>query len=261
MRKFPLRVFGILAGLLIGAALLNSYVFEGGFFSGRLGAPGTFLFEKTRTVAAWFQGIKRWGALIQENADLKRQNADLLASAAKLDDVEKENELLRQAARVAEKVPQDLIPAGLFALTLDATGHHAMLNKGSRNGVRSEDIVVSGEGVLIGSVEEVFAATARVRLIKDPTFEVTARVAGRATTGLVRGNLSRGLVFDFVAQQDEIQEGDTVVSTGSDRFPAGLVIGQVAHVEVNETKVFKEVRIDPAMEAVATGRVLVIHNP
>lgn len=261
MRKFPIRAVGILGGIVIGAALLNSYVFQAGFFTGRLGTPGVFLFEKTRSAATWFQGIKRWSALIQENTDLKQQNADLLALAAKLEDAEKENEFLRKAARVAEKTPQQLIPGGLFAVTLDASGHHAMLNKGRKDGVQADDVVVSGEGILIGQLEEVFDTTARVRLIKDPTFEVTAHVSGKATTGLVRGNLSRGLVLDLVAQQEEIQEGDTIVSTGSDRFPAALVIGRVAHVEVNETKIFKEVRIDPAMEAVTTGRVLVIHNP
>lgn len=261
MRKFPLRTVGLATGIVIGLAVLNSYVFQDGLFSGRFGTAGIPLFEKTRSISNWFRSIKHWGALIQENTDLKRQNADLIALSARLADVEEENELLRQAARVARKVPQELIPGSLFSVTLDPSGHHAMVNKGRRNGVRSGDVVVSGEGILVGQILEVFDSTARASLVKDPTFEITAQVLEGVTTGLVRGNLSQGLLFDLVAQEEEIKEGDMIISTGSDQFPAGLVIGQVENVEVNETKLFKEVRIRPSAESVTTGRILIIHNP
>lgn len=261
MRKFPLRTVGISAGILVGFALLNSYVFKSDFFTGSLGSPGSYLFEKSRSIATWFQGIERWRTLIQENNDLKRQNADLLVLASRLSDVEEENTFLRGAARVAEKVPGHFISASLFTVTLDASGHQTLINKGRQDGIQTGQVVVSGEGILVGRIKEVFDTTSRADLIKDPTFEITAKVSGGTTTGLVRGNLSKGLLFDLIAQEEEIKEGDTIVSTGSDQFPAALLIGEVDHVEVNETKIFKEVRIKPAMDVMVTGRVLVIRTP
>jgi rod shape-determining protein MreC len=262
MRKLPLQAIGILVILFLGIALLDAYALHGrvaNFFTRGIATPASYLWEKTRVVTAWTNGIKGWGSLIQENNDLKRTAADLTARAAKVDELERENEFLRSAGKISARLPVHLIPAGIFAIGTDAAGHHALLNVGRDEGIMVGDVVVAGEGALVGQVQEVLAATARVRLVTDPGFEITGRVMGGLTTGIVRGNLSHGLVFDLIAQEDVVIEGDFIISSGNDRFPAGLVIGTVEHVAVNEGKLFKDVRITPAMNIVG-GRVVVLHT-
>ena len=63
-----------------------------------------------------------------------------------------------------------------------------------------------------------------------------------------------------IVQTDEIKEGDTIVSSGNDLFPAGLIVGMVRHVQANETQLFKGVSVTPAIDEITLGKVLVIKN-
>jgi len=60
-----------------------------------------------------------------------------------------------------------------------------------------------------------------------------------------------------VVQTDDIKEGDTLVSSGDDMLPAGLIIGIVSQVNSNTAKLFKEVSIAPIAEFV-TGSVFIL---
>ena len=66
------------------------------------------------------------------------------------------------------------------------------------------------------------------------------------------------MYLDFIVQADDIKEEDKLISTGNDLFPPSLVIGSVDHIEVNDSQMFKKVRIRPAVKDTQLGRVLVI---
>ena len=159
---------------------------------------------------------------------------------------------------LAQKEEREITYAGIFNVNLTPGGYNVLLNKGSRDGISEGDIVVSAGNVLIGRVQKVMDNFSRVLFVYDPAFKITGKILGSDVAGIARGALRDGMYLDLIVQADEIKEGDTLISAGDDMFPPALVIGQVDHVELNETQLFKKVRIKPAIQDGQIGKVIVI---
>lgn len=202
--------------------------------------------------------IENFNRLSGENDQLKQEQKVTLSLKARVDNLENENDFLRRAARVSDKLNRPVIYAGIFNLNLAPTGYNALLNKGALEGVSEGDVVVSEDGILVGKIQKVMQNFSRILFVSDSEFKVTVKVMGSGTTGIARGALNDGMYLDFVVQEDEIKEEDVLISTGNDMFPPALIVGSVNHIESNTTQMFKKVNIQPAVKGVQLGRVLVI---
>jgi rod shape-determining protein MreC len=224
-------------------------------------SPGAFagasLFNIAGQAREWLGYLKQWKDLSTENARLRGLVAHYVSTTATIESLQAENDALKKTAGLATRLGRHLLPAGIFDISLSPVGYHALINKGSTSGVITDQIVISPAGELIGEVVAVFPTSAQVMLVTDPAFSVTARVLGGQTSGIVRGALADGMNFDFITQADSILEGDTIVTTGDDLIPAGLVIGTVRRVENNDTQLFKKVSINPSIQP-GQGPIVVI---
>ena len=272
MKKTPIKFGVILLVAIIGAVFLNKY-----FIKDRLTVyPKSFinlgsnLFARMEDLGGFVGKIKNFNHLASENDKLKQDQKILNSLEAKIDDLESENDFLRRANRVSSRLDYPVVYAGIFNLNLTPTGYNVLLNKGIRDGISEGDVVITAEGILVGKIDKVLHNFSRVLFISDPEFKITAKVVGyntftanggtpsKAVAGIARGALNEGMYLDFIVQEDEIKEEDTLISTGSDLFPPALIIGSINHVEINATQMFKKVRIRPAIEDVQLGRVLVV---
>ncbi len=252
--KFLFVAALVLAGLVVLNALALHAV-------RRQYAPGTSaaaaLFDVAGQAREWFGYIKQWKDLSAENARLQDLAARSVSSAATIESLQAENDALKKTAGLATRLKRHLLPAGIFDISLAPDGYHALINKGAADGVAAGQTVISPAGELVGKVSAVFSTSAQVMLITDPAFSVTARVLSGQTSGIAHGALADGLNFELVTQADTISEGDTIVTTGDDLIPAGLVVGVVRRVENNDTQLFKKVNINPSIQP-GQGPVVVI---
>ena len=215
------------------------------------------LFIKSGKLHNLSSSIFRWRGLAQENSDLKSKLAGETSSRAIIARLERENEQLRLAIGLANRNRANILPAGIYDISLAPNGYRALINKGANYNVVIGDVIVGEHNILIGTVQAVFSDSSRVTLISDPSFKVTALVLGGQAKGIARGMLDDGLALDLVVQTDDIKEGDILVSSGDDMLPAGLIIGIVSQVDSNTAKLFKEVSIAPAAEFVV-GSVFIL---
>jgi rod shape-determining protein MreC len=126
------------------------------------------------------------------------------------------------------------------------------INKGSNDGVRVNQPVVSGAG-LVGKVTEVTGDAARVTLITDHTSGVSAEIASSGDAGLVSPAVGdpEDLLLDFLPPRAKVFRGQPVVTSGSKSsrleslFPPGIPIGSVTHVDSDEVKLYQRVHITP----------------
>lgn len=260
MAKMSFKKVFILLAAVIGSVFLNKY-----FIKDRLNVyPWSFinlgsdLFVRMENLGGFVGKIKNFNNLASENDKLKQGLKILDSLEAKIDDLENENDFLRRAGRISSRLDYPIVYAGIFNFNLAPAGYNALLNKGVQDGISEGDVVVTTEGVLVGKIEKVMQNFSRVLFVSDLEFKITAKVVGSDTSGIARGALNEGMYLDFIVQEDEIKEEDTLISTGSDLFPPALIIGSINHVEINATKMFKKVRIHPAVEDVQLGRVLVL---
>ena len=143
----------------------------------------------------------------------------------------KENQRLRRLLDFRENIEGETIAARVIGWDLNIWQKRIILDKGSKHGIAKNMAVVSPKG-LVGRVLEVSPDTARGILINDPEGRVSAWTADTRTHGIAAGDGSPTLKLKYLDLTAEIEEGETVFSSGlTDLYPKGLHIGTVASVK------------------------------
>lgn len=127
------------------------------------------------------------------------------------------------------------------------------IDKGSAAGVRVNDPVINGEG-LVGKVVQVASDGAQVDLITDSTMGVSARVGASSATGIVQPKVGdpNDLLLQYLPAAAQVNPGEPVVTSGTvasredSLYPPGLAIGQVT--SINEESAYKSVNVRPAAD-------------
>src|SRR3989344_2413080 len=196
--------------------------------------PAVYTFRKLSEFKNIFSSIGTVSGLINRNLKLEKRNSELVSNIAELEALRLENDFLRKSLNISLKSKPELEVGNIYTWSFGPNGYSVLLNKGSRDGISTGNIIISEDKVLIGTVEKTETNFSRVLAITDPRFKITARVLGSDTAGIVNGTLHNSLSFNLIIQDDKIKEGDTVVSSGNDSFPDSLVIGRVSKIEVAE---------------------------
>jgi rod shape-determining protein MreC len=124
------------------------------------------------------------------------------------------------------------------------------IDKGEPDGVRVNDPVVNGEG-LVGRVVNVTSNGAQVDLITDSSMGVSARIGTSSATGILQPKVGdpNSLLLQYLPANTVPNKGEYVVTSGTvsapdeSLYPPGLVIGQVT--SVNEESAYNSVNVRP----------------
>jgi rod shape-determining protein MreC len=137
------------------------------------------------------------------------------------------------------------------------------IDAGSARGVRINDPVVNGEG-LVGKITQVVSDAAQVSLITDSEVGVSAMVNTTGVTGIVQPKVGdpNDLLLQYLPANSTVNPGDyvvtsgTVASGGESLFPRGIPIGQVSSIDENSP--YKAVNVHPLADLhnLATVQVL-----
>ena len=177
----------------------------------------------------------RQAALVQENATLRGLNAALP------DVIEKR--------LVGEVIGREI----------DKVRHRIVVNRGSNNGVKKAQPLVSGTGV-IGQVFRMGPFSSEIILITDPEHALPVRVvrSGISTIALGTGD-AQILELPYVAQNYDVQVGDILVTSGLGQvFPYGLPVARVTKVERDPTKPLSQIFAAPLAQVENDREVLFI---
>ena len=136
------------------------------------------------------------------------------------------------------------------------------IGRGSSGGIKVDDPVVSGDG-LVGHVVEVTPTSAVVQLIIDPDSAVAARLSSSGETGLIVGERNQDLQMQLVRPDARVFPSEQVVTAGyqGGLYPAEIVIGTVSHVYQQNGGLTKIVAIRPAVDFSSLETVLVLTGP
>ena len=196
-----------------------------------------------------------------QNKQLRGDLLDARLRVAQLATAESENEQLRKLLNFGSsgRFPSGVSPVGARVIVRSPTDWFGTvnINKGTTSGVRLDQAVISGDG-LVGRVTSVSAHAAQVTLLTDSSSGVAAMVVGRRVLGVV---LSRAggeagaddLLLAFIRQRGSVREGDMVVTTGTvadpgrvrSAFPSGIPIGSVKQVDQEDRALYQRVHIRP----------------
>lgn len=127
-----------------------------------------------------------------------------------------------------------------------------VIDKGESSGVRDNDPVVNGEG-LVGKVAVAASDGAVVDLITDSSVGVSARIGTSNATGIVQPKVGdpNDLLLQYLPADAQAVAGEDVVTSGTvappdnSLYPPGILIGQVT--SVNEESGYKSVNVHPVV--------------
>ncbi|MBK36354.1 MAG: rod shape-determining protein MreC [Gemmatimonadetes bacterium] len=207
----------------------------------------TGLLETGHRVFAW--PIELSG-LRYANEALREQNLRLSMELVRLREAKLENQRLREMlnfrARHAGK--GEHLAAKVIAKDPDRIANTILIDLGKSDGITERMPVVTAEG-LVGRVLESYDGTSVVQLLLDRNCRVSAVVQRASRTqGIVMVEDS-GFHLNHVPLRSDIEVGDEVVSSGlGGIFPHGLLAGRVIALGDEESGLFREVELEPAVD-------------
>ena len=189
------------------------------------------------------------------NSDLKAENQDLRNELARAQGAQGENEQLRKllgldrAGTLAGYTP---VTARVIGRSPTVWYSTATIDKGSGDGVKMNDPVVTGDG-LAGRITDLTHNTAEVTLITDDRSAVSARVLPDGPEGVAEPEVGdpSDLLLDFIDKSQPIHKGQILVTAGwsngaiSSAFPPGIPIGKVSETTVGEQQTYQRVHVTP----------------
>ncbi|MCH9686166.1 MAG: rod shape-determining protein MreC [Deltaproteobacteria bacterium] len=198
----------------------------------RIGAP----LEAAVSYSAGMLGafFERWvlqAQLQDTNERIAGENRELRQRMRELVHLQEENQQLRRALQMREKVPDDMIPAERVGV--DQSPFFRVVNiridRGSEY-ARTGMAVLSPDGV-VGRIDKSFDDYSDVMLITDPRSKIAVELARTKAQGILEGRTEDSCTLE-VPKDFDVQVGELVQTSGVDElFPKGHPVGQVTEVE------------------------------
>src|SRR5882762_9211848 len=188
--------------------------------------------------------------LRRENDALKLQMNQLQSKAAEAD---------RLAALLNFRQGQRSVPmlaARVIGTSADTASQTVYLDRGERDGIRRNMGVITPDGV-VGKVIESYRDTAQVLLLTDKDSGVGAMLGSSRIQSPVGGTGEPLLAMKYVANDDVVNLGERVVTSGMDKiFPRDLPIGTITDIKPGNP--FKSIRVRPSANLARLEEVIVL---
>ncbi|HYM58413.1 MAG TPA: rod shape-determining protein MreC [Solirubrobacteraceae bacterium] len=207
----------------------------------------------------------------EQRDELKRERDALRAQVAQLEVQGVENRQLRgllginSAGGIKAYEP---VLARVFARSPSTWYSTVEINKGTSDGVRADQPVVNGEG-LVGKVKSVTSGSAVVMLLTDQDFGVSAKAARSGEPGSIDSAVGAPgeLRLELVPRGKLVEEGERIVTAGTvsprlkSLFPPGILIGTVNKVDEGEGELDRRIHVRPAADLRRLENVEVLTKP
>ncbi len=197
----------------------------------------------------------------EENLRLEEKIKELMAHNANLGEFEKENEFLRSYLDLPVFQRYQIDLANIISRDFQSLEKYILIDKGSSAGIEKNMPVVAFKNILVGRTTEVFDDFSKVLLIVSINSEIPALIQESRVEGLIKGIEESILLMDLVLKDTEVNEGQTVITSGIDIiFPKGLLIGKILTVEFLENEMFQKITVKPATNIKELEKVFIIKN-
>ena len=202
-------------------------------------APGTLLDTMSTQV-------QTRSSLIEQTKQQEQQLLTLRSRLLKLDQLEHENQRLRELLGSPVHKESRKMVAELLSVDSDPFSHQVLINKGALDGVYNGQPVINDQGV-VGQVLHVGSTTSRVLLITDSSHGIPVRVLRNDLRAIASGSgeLDK-LELRNLPRNTDVQVGDLLVTSGlGGRFPEGYPVATVTRSDYVEGKPFAQVEAKP----------------
>lgn len=227
-----------------------------------VGAAQAGVYSVVGSVGDLWRRVIGGGELAEENEELRAEVDRLREENARLIGVLQENARLREMVGFQTEQPEfDLAAARVVGRDVTPYFRVKKLQIRSDTELQPRMPVVSSQGV-VGQIHRVYEGYADVVLVADPRSRIDTISQRNRALGIVHGLGNESdyrARMAYMTERDEVEPGDTLVTSGMGGvFPRELSVGTVVSVEPDETELFQNVVVEPAVDFARLEEVFVI---
>lgn len=223
-------------------------------------------------VAEWFIDKQNYyrdnTAMEEEIAQLRREIAQMEADVRQGRKHSEENQRLRELLGLQEKRPDltsDIVLADVTEHAVTNWSATLTISQGTADGLEVGDCVIDETGAIVGTISEVGLNWATIMTLVDTETSLGAQVFRTGDLGVAQGNFSlmgeNRLRLDYLPADCDLLGGDLVVTSGLGGFyPAGLVIGSVEELQMDDSGASSYAILAPAVEFSELQQVVVLRS-
>lgn len=268
--KYGLRILAIAAAAAVALSLLSFFASTSSLLHNAIGIITSPFRSAVSAVETWVEDKQRYYAdyteLLEENAALKQELAELRQNERQALRDREENALLRELLKLQEQ-RRDFVFESAMILEHSSTNWTSTLtlNRGTNCGIAVKDCVVSAEGYLVGVVSEVGYNWATVLTVIDTDTELGALVFRTSEVAVAEGDfalMNEGrLKLSYLPESASLLSGDYIVTSGlGGYYPSNLVIGTVESVKVDDDGLAQYAVIAPMVDFDTLTEIFVIKD-
>jgi rod shape-determining protein MreC len=196
----------------------------------------------------------------------RQQNHDLQLEIARL---RQEQAAFAEDAQQGRRVQallgfqQQYIASTVAAQVVSTSGSDrsrlVYIDKGSKDGLKPDQAVITPDGI-VGKLRDVWAHSAQLLLINDPTAGAGVILESTRIRGIIRGAVSGKVEITNLTADSRIKPGEHVITSGGDGvFPRGLPVGVIESIAPDpEHQPYTAITIKPAADLARLEEVLVV---
>jgi rod shape-determining protein MreC len=195
-----------------------------------------------------------------ENERLEKEIDELKIQLQEFKEIKAENERYRNLLALKEHDPLVVAAASVISRGMDQSVRSLILDKGSDDGIDKEMIATTPDG-LAGKIIRVWPQYAEMLLITDSSFSVSVRIEENRLEGILTGDGRGGCRLNYITNEEEVKEGDRLITSGLDRFyPAGVPAGKVRIVQKTTPELFQSITVTPSVNTSRLEEVMITHR-
>lgn len=267
--KYSLIVFLILV-IISGVSLALS---SGGFIISVKEVGFSILSAGQKGVNSVITGVGNGVSAVKELAELKESYNKLVQQLEDYEylqrnnaEIRKENELLREQLGISKSIVNKNYVAQIIGRDPDSLYSAITVNKGSRNGIRKNMLVIAvqnGDIGLVGKVVTVGAFTSQIMPIYDFQCNISARIQHTRDLGLVvgQGNADSPLQMQYIKKRvlNELQYGNVVVTSGeNENYLKDIPIGSITKIKTVDYDSSLIIEITPIIDFARLETVMIV---
>ena len=268
--KYGVWILAAAAAIAVTLSILSYFVSTSTVLENAAGVV-TYPFRyAAESVSRWVEDKRHYyasyNALLEENAALREEVEELRANARQADRDREENARFRELIGLAEQ-RRDFVFESAMVLERSSSNwtRTLTLNKGTAHGVTANDVVVAGEGYLVGVVTEVGLNWCTVQTILDTDTELGALLFRTGDVVIAEGDFAlmqkKRLKVSYLPQDSALLVGDYIVTSGlGGYYPSNIVIGTVESVETDDNGMAQYAVLTPMSDCDTLTEVFIIKS-
>jgi rod shape-determining protein MreC len=258
IRRYLNFLFFLVLQIIALSMLFRYNKFHEAAFSGVAKEMTGGIYDRANNVEYYFHLRTTNDSLARENERLRnmlRSNFDAPDTAARVvtdtipyDSLGNYRKFLWRVAKVANN-------------STSTQNNYLTIHRGKAQGVERDMGVISSSGV-VGTVVNVSENYATVMSLLHRQSSMLASLKKSGETGKIQwdGNSALYLTLINIPKSAKIEKGDSIVTSYSDRFPPGMLIGTVQDKIDDKASNFYTLRLRPATNFFSLQYVYVIEN-